>query len=70
MNGWSAKRLERERRKGKIVTEICLDGNTHVVALSKETLRVLWREAGKASCTIDELVENWLEQWLTLHVQK
>lgn len=56
-------RLERERRKGKFLTKICIDGDPYVVALSTEHLRVLWREAGKASCTIEELIENWVVQW-------
>ena len=57
-------RLEHERSQGKIVNEICTGGEPYMVALSKEHWRVLWREAGKASCTIEELVETWVvEQW-------
>jgi hypothetical protein len=55
--------LEHEQFQGKIVNEICLGGDTYMVALSKGNWRVLWREAGNTPCTIDELVEKWVEQW-------
>jgi hypothetical protein len=62
--------LERERSKGKIVNAVCWDGEIHLVALSKETWRVLWREAGDKSCTIDELIESWVEEWCTPRVKE
>lgn len=64
------KRLKRERSKGKIVNAVCWDGEIHLVALSNETWRVLWREAGDKSCTIDELIESWLEEWYSLQVKE
>ena len=64
------KRLKRERSKGKVVNAVCWDGEIHLIALSKETWRILWREAGDKSCTIDELIECWVEQWYALQVKE